>query len=101
MQVLASFTVPSFAKRWTRFAFRVIDTGRGVPNVTLFFNCVEYGSLISTVPWKEPLTFDTASTLYVGQAGGLIQPGEFVVNINSDDDDDITDRDDRRTVIRS
>lgn len=80
-QVLAKFLVPSFAKKWTRFAFRVLDSGLGVPNVTLFFNCIEYGSIvISSVPWKEQLTFDTASTLYIGQAGGLIlPPGEFVV----------------------
>lgn len=80
-QVLAKFLVPSFAKKWTRFAFRVLDSGLGFPNVTLFFNCVEYGSIvISSVPWKEQLTFDTASTLYIGQAGGLIlPPGEFVV----------------------
>lgn len=79
--MLAKFLVPHFAKKWTRFAFRVLDNGLGVPNVTLFFNCIEYGSLlISSVAWKEQLTFDTASTLYIGQAGGLIQPpGEFVV----------------------
>ena len=79
--MLAKFVVPHFAKKWTRFALRVLDSGLGVPNVTLFFNCIEYGSLlISSVAWKEQLTFDTASTLYIGQAGGLIQPpGEFVV----------------------
>ncbi|EFX83190.1 hypothetical protein DAPPUDRAFT_315968 [Daphnia pulex] len=80
-KVLAKFLVPNFAKKWTRFAFRVLDSGLGVPNVTLFFNCIEYGSLlITSVAWKEQLTFDTASTLYIGQAGGLLQPpGEFVV----------------------
>jgi collagen type XVIII alpha len=83
-QVLAKFLVPNFAKKWTRFAFRVLDSGLGVPNVTLFFNCIEYGSLlITSVAWKEQLTFDTASTLYIGQAGGLLQPpGEFVVTKN-------------------
>ena len=93
---MASFIVPSFAKRWTRFAFRVVSDddqmggapvppmmkngigGNSGPNVTFFFNCREYGTIVSSIPDTTPLTFDTASTLYIAQAGAILN-GEFLV----------------------
>ncbi|XP_064211891.1 collagen alpha-1(XV) chain isoform X4 [Tribolium castaneum] len=65
-QIIANFTVNRFNGKWTRFAFRL-----SVDNVTLFFNCNE----TETVPVKrEPLEliFDSASTLYIAQAGPVI-----------------------------
>ncbi|XP_038223261.1 collagen alpha-1(XV) chain-like isoform X3 [Zerene cesonia] len=66
-QTIASFVVPSFAKKWTRFAIRVTND-----NITLFLNCVEFDSM--SVKRNPPeLVFDSASTLYVGQAGPIIR----------------------------
>ena len=98
---MASFIVPSFAKRWTRFAFRVasdsddqgggaappsmmkngLDSGSSGLNVTFFFNCREYGTIVSSILDTTPLTFDTASTLYIAQAGAILN-GEFLVRNN-------------------
>lgn len=66
-QTIASFVVPSFAKKWSRFALRVT-----MENVTLFLNCHEFDTVIVK---RKPLelVFDSASTLYVGQAGPLIR----------------------------
>lgn len=72
-QTIASFVVPSFSKKWSRFALRVTTD-----NVTLFLNCHEF----DTVAVKRnpvELVFDSASTLYVGQAGPLIR-GAFHVS---------------------
>ena len=44
----------------------------------MFYNCREYGSQIAAWENNEPLTFDTASTLYLGQAGPILL-GEFQV----------------------
>ncbi|KAM3966125.1 LOW QUALITY PROTEIN: collagen XV/XVIII-type protein multiplexin [Aphomia sociella] len=65
-QTIASFVVPSFAKKWSRFALRVTTE-----NVTLFLNCHEFDTMVVK---RNPLelVFDSASTLYVGQAGPLI-----------------------------
>ena len=78
--------MPSFAKRWTRFSLRVTTSEKSLqelsgPNVTMFYNCREYGSQIAAWENNEPLTFDTASTLYLGQAGPFL-PGEFQVNFD-------------------
>jgi collagen type XVIII alpha len=73
-QTIASFVVPSFVKKWTRFALRVT-----ADNVTLFFNCQEYDTVVTKRNPQE-LVFDSASTLYVGQAGALIK-GAFDVSI--------------------
>ncbi|XP_060519711.1 collagen alpha-1(IX) chain-like isoform X2 [Cylas formicarius] len=64
---IANFTVPRFYGRWTRFAFRVTTE-----NVTLFFNCSETDTVVLQ---RKPLelVFDSASTLYVAQAGPNIQ----------------------------
>ncbi|GFS59121.1 collagen alpha-1(XV) chain [Trichonephila inaurata madagascariensis] len=65
-QPLTTFTVPDFLGMWTRIAIRV-----ALNNVTLFYNCEEYASVeIRRIPKK--LVFDTASTLYIGQAGSLL-----------------------------
>jgi collagen type XVIII alpha len=72
-QTIASFIVPSFVKKWTRFALRVT-----ADNVTLFFNCQEYSTVV-TKRIPQELVFDSASTLYVGQAGPLIK-GAFDVS---------------------
>ncbi|XP_069696749.1 collagen alpha-1(XV) chain-like [Periplaneta americana] len=72
-QTIASFVVPSFVKKWTRFALRVT-----ADNVTLFFNCHEYDTVV-TKRTPQELVFDSASTLYVGQAGPLIK-GAFDVS---------------------
>ncbi|VVD03092.1 unnamed protein product [Leptidea sinapis] len=66
-QTIASFVVPSFAKKWTRFGLRV-----SMENVTLFLNCLEFDSVLVKRNPTE-LVFDSASTLYVGQAGPLIK----------------------------
>ncbi|XP_074035185.1 collagen XV/XVIII-type protein multiplexin isoform X2 [Leptinotarsa decemlineata] len=62
-QSIANFTVPTFQNKWMRFAFRV-----SLQNVTLFFNCNETDSVVVQ---RNPieLVFDSASTLYIAQAG--------------------------------
>ncbi|GBO14489.1 hypothetical protein AVEN_80080-1, partial [Araneus ventricosus] len=69
-QALTTFAVPDFLGMWTRIAVRV-----AMNNVTLFYNCEEYASVeVRRIPKK--LVFDTASTLYIGQAGPLLS-GKF------------------------
>lgn len=66
-QTIASFLLPLAFNRWARFALKV-----SVEDVTVYYNCGKYES----VPVKrEPqeLVFDSASTLYVGQAGPIIK----------------------------
>lgn len=64
--ILANFTVPKFSSKWMKFAFRV-----SLDNVTLFFNCTETEiAPIERKPLK--LVFDSASTLYLAQAGPVI-----------------------------
>ncbi|XP_046659461.1 collagen alpha-1(XV) chain-like [Homalodisca vitripennis] len=68
-QSVASFLLPSSFSRWGRFALKVT-----AEEVTVYFNCEKY----DTIPVKrEPqeLVFDSASTLYVGQAGPYHQGG--------------------------
>lgn len=72
-QTIASFVVPSFVKKWTRFALSVTAN-----NVTLFFNCQKYDTVV-TKRIPQELVFDSASTLYVGQAGPIIK-GAFDVS---------------------
>ncbi|KAF4518161.1 hypothetical protein B566_EDAN007852 [Ephemera danica] len=61
---------------WARFSLRVKGD-----NVTLFFNCREHGTAVVQRKPKE-LVFDSASTLYIGQAGPLIK-GEYDVSPHS------------------
>ncbi|KAL1517990.1 hypothetical protein ABEB36_001680 [Hypothenemus hampei] len=73
--ILANFTVPKFSHKWTKFAFRVT-----VDNVTLFFNCSETDTV---TPIRKPLrlSFESASALYLAQAGPVIG-GEFEVGMS-------------------
>lgn len=63
---IVNFTVPKFYGKWMRFAFRVSKE-----NVTLFFNCNETETVVIQ---RQPLelVFDSASTLYIAQAGSKI-----------------------------
>lgn len=70
-QKIASFEIP-YSGKWTRIALKVLRT-----KVTFFLNCNE----TETVSMKrEPaeLVFDSASTLYLAQAGPL-NKGNFEV----------------------
>lgn len=73
-QVITSFVIPGFLKKWTRFAFKVSSK-----DVTLYLNCQEYDKVVVTRQPQE-LVFDSASTLYIGQAGPIIK-GAFDVSI--------------------
>ncbi|KAK4876611.1 hypothetical protein RN001_009117 [Aquatica leii] len=66
-QVIADFITEKLVNNWVKFALQVNND-----NVTLYLNCKKYGS----VPVRrEPqqLVFDSASTLYIGQAGPIIK----------------------------
>lgn len=65
-QVIANFTVPKFAYKWTQFAFRVT-----LDDVTLFFNCTETETVKITKKLRK-LSFESACTLYLAQAGPVI-----------------------------
>lgn len=62
-----SFLVSDFVGKWTRFAFKVTTE-----NVTLYFNCREYDT-VTVKRHPQELVFDSASTLYIAQAGPLIR----------------------------
>ncbi|GLV45005.1 Multiplexin, partial [Carabus blaptoides fortunei] len=66
-QYIASFVVSDFVGKWTRFAFKVTTE-----NVTLYFNCREYDTVVVRRQPQE-LMFDSASKLYIAQAGPLIK----------------------------
>ncbi|VEN42066.1 unnamed protein product [Callosobruchus maculatus] len=66
-RAIANFTVPKFTGRWIRFAFRV-----ALDNVTLFFNCLETET-VAVQRRPVELEFDSASTLYIAQAGPTIE----------------------------
>lgn len=71
-QKIASFEIP-FAKKWTRIALMVLSN-----KITIYLNCME----LDTVTVKrEPveLFFDSASTLYLAQAGPILK-GHFEVS---------------------
>ncbi|XP_037783880.1 collagen alpha-1(XV) chain-like [Penaeus monodon] len=69
-QTIASFLVPQFTGIWTRFAFKVTEE-----EIHLWFNCqLSNMLLVKRIP--QQLVFDSASTLYIGQAGGIFK-GEF------------------------
>ncbi|GAB6019618.1 hypothetical protein CHUAL_001179 [Chamberlinius hualienensis] len=71
-QVLATFVIPSSFKQWTRLALKVQGD-----NVTLYVNCNVNGTVtIRRKRVPKELVFDTASTLYIGQAGPLLR-GRF------------------------
>lgn len=72
-QVVANFTVPKFAYKWTQFAFRVT-----LDDVTLFFNCTETETVQISKKLRK-LSFESACTLYLAQAGPVIG-GAFEVS---------------------
>lgn len=72
-QIIANFTVPRFVNSWTRIALKVTSQ-----DVTLYFNCNKN----ETIPvMREPLQFDSASTLYIAQAGDKIKQAYEVSTI--------------------
>ncbi|XP_031337196.1 uncharacterized protein LOC116166381 [Photinus pyralis] len=73
-QVLAEFITEKFVHNWFKFAFQVFSD-----NVTLYLNCKKFGS-VNIKRERPQLVFDSASTLYIGQAGPIIKdPFETVV----------------------
>ncbi|KAJ8866990.1 hypothetical protein PR048_032852 [Dryococelus australis] len=75
-QIVASFAVLQFAGQWTRFVLGVADDG-----VTLYLDCREVARVAVKREPRE-LVFDTASTLYIGQAGPVVG-GHFDVSSTS------------------
>ncbi|KAK9887157.1 hypothetical protein WA026_020605 [Henosepilachna vigintioctopunctata] len=65
-QIIANFSLPRFHGKWSRFAFRLTEE-----NITLFFNCNEVSS-INVKRTPAELQFDSASTLYIAQAGSVL-----------------------------
>ncbi|XP_045101479.1 collagen alpha-1(XV) chain-like [Portunus trituberculatus] len=66
-QIIASFLVPEFVGSWSRIALSVTEE-----DIQLWYNCEMYNDvLVRRVPTQ--LVFDTASTLYIGQAGGILK----------------------------
>lgn len=64
---VAKFTVPKLTKKWSKIVLRVSTT-----DVTLYLNCHEMArQRVTRIPLE--LVFDTASTLYIAQAGPHIQ----------------------------
>ncbi|XP_046410800.1 collagen alpha-1(IX) chain [Neodiprion fabricii] len=67
---IATFTVQRLVNKWTEIVFRVTTT-----DVTLYVNCHEFGKQkVTRIP--SELIFDTASKLYIAQAGPNIK-GNF------------------------
>ncbi|XP_074099434.1 collagen XV/XVIII-type protein multiplexin isoform X9 [Cotesia typhae] len=64
---IAKFEVPKLTKKWSKVVIRVSTV-----DVILYLNCNEIGQKKMTRLPQE-LVFDTASTLYVAQAGPHIQ----------------------------
>ena len=72
LSAIRNYYITISSSLFFRFAFKVTSN-----NVTLYFNCHEYDSVqIKKSP--SELIFDSASTLYVGQAGPLLK-GSFNV----------------------
>lgn len=71
-QKIATFEIP-YSHKWTQIAMRVLRN-----KVTLYYNCNETETVIVK---REPqeLVFDSASTLYLAQAGPLLK-GNFEVS---------------------
>ncbi|XP_054711267.1 collagen alpha-1(XV) chain-like [Uloborus diversus] len=65
-QAIVTFVVPDFVGLWTRLAIRVKEN-----NISLYYNCEEFSTtMIRRIP--KSLVFDTASTLYIGQGGTIL-----------------------------
>ncbi|XP_034951100.1 collagen alpha-1(XVIII) chain isoform X3 [Chelonus insularis] len=64
---VAKFSVPKLIKKWSKIVIRVSTT-----DVALYLNCHEMArQKVTRIP--QELVFDTASTLYIAQAGPHIQ----------------------------
>ncbi|KMQ91310.1 collagen alpha-1 chain, partial [Lasius niger] len=64
---VAKFTVPKLTKKWSKIVIKVSAT-----DVTFYLNCHEMArQRVIRIP--QELVFDTASTLYIAQAGPHIQ----------------------------
>lgn len=66
-QTLASFRVPTSFTSWSSVGLTVRDD-----RVDISFNCQPLDSMIVNREPKE-LVFDSASTLYIGQAGPIVK----------------------------
>lgn len=72
---VAKFTVPKLTKKWSKIVIKVSSN-----DVTLYLNCREVAKQkVTRIP--QELVFDTASTLYIAQAGPHIQEKYDVSNI--------------------
>lgn len=71
--VLATFSVPWKIRKYSRLSLKVTRE-----NVILFGRCLE-PQTVSVIRDPMELLFDSASTLYIGQAGPLIK-GPFDVS---------------------
>ncbi|KYN05080.1 Collagen alpha-1(XV) chain [Cyphomyrmex costatus] len=64
---VAKFTVPKLTKKWSKIVIKVSTS-----DVILYLNCHEMArQKVTRIP--QELVFDTASTLYIAQAGPHIQ----------------------------
>lgn len=73
-QNLATFEAP-FNKKWTKFSFKVLSN-----KVVFYHNCIEMEA-VQIRKHPSELVFDSASTLYLGQAGSILG-GRFEVSGN-------------------
>lgn len=60
---VAQYTIPSLYKKWSDIVIKISST-----NITLYLNCHKIAARNITRNPQE-LVFDTASTLYIAQAG--------------------------------
>ncbi|TGZ57432.1 hypothetical protein DBV15_05808 [Temnothorax longispinosus] len=64
---VAKFTVPKLTKKWSKIVIKVSTS-----DITFYLNCHEMArQRVTRIP--QELVFDTASTLYIAQAGPHIQ----------------------------
>ncbi|KAL0107334.1 hypothetical protein PUN28_015707 [Cardiocondyla obscurior] len=64
---VAKFTVPKLTKKWSKIVIKV-----SANDITFYLNCHEMArQRVTRIP--QELVFDTASTLYIAQAGPHIQ----------------------------
>ncbi|KAF5301756.1 hypothetical protein FQR65_LT08738 [Abscondita terminalis] len=66
-QSIADFITEKLVNNWVKFALQVKND-----TITLFLNCKKY-EIIHLRRDPQQLVFDSASTLYIGQAGPIIK----------------------------
>lgn len=71
---IASFEMP-FSKKWLHIAFKILRK-----NITFYMNCIEVET-VSIDRNPTEMVFDSASTLYLAQAGPILK-GHFEVMYN-------------------